>query len=582
MKKYLSKLVSGVLGEMMQSGEIPAMPAFLINVPKEEHGDYVVHVAHVIAKETKRNPKEVAEVLADKIKTADVRELFESVQAVNGFVNVRLSASGVAENVLAIQNEIQIEQVGLDQMTNQPRKVVFEYSSPNTNKALHIGHLRNDVFGASCINLLKAVGYDVIACEIINDRGIHIMKSMLMYQKYGNGSTPESEGLKSDHFVGKYYSMFSQKCSESEEQKLALEEEAQELLRKWESADPEVRALWQKMNNWFFEGVKVTYDLEGTHFDDVEFESSIYDKGRDLVLKGVELGVFQREDDGSVSVDLTSQGLDKKYLLRKDGTTIYITQDLYLWSLRNEKFHPEMAIVVTSAEQSYHFKVLKALFELLNFPWVQNFKHLAYEHVFFGKTKASSRAGNSVTSDDLLRTIEERVRETMRNSKKIKASPDDLEVVQAIAFAAIKYGYLKYDPNTLIYFDLDETIAIEGNTGPYLQYTYARINSILEKAGEFEKLGPYTLTEPSETSLARFLLHYGEVVAQAAQDYKPTSICNYAFELAQKFNQFYDQVSVLNADTEELKNQRLTLLVSVAKVLKHSLGLLGIKTVDKI
>ena len=582
MKKYVSKLVSEVLGEMFSAGEILAMPAYKIEVPKEEFGDFVVHVAHSIARELKRNPQDVALQISEKIKALDTHGKLSSVQALNGFVNITASSGAVADHVLEIQQNIQLDQIGLNLNTGEPLKVYFEYSSPNTNKALHIGHTRNDVYGAACINLLRAVGFDVISGEIINDRGIHIMKSMLMYQKYGEGKTPQSENLKSDHFVGKFYSMFAEKSAESDVVKESLEIEAQEMLRKWESGDEDVRGLWKQMNQWFFEGVRQTYELEGSHFDDVEYESAIYDKGRELVLKGVELGVFQREEDGSVSVDLTDRGLDKKYLLRKDGTTIYITQDLYLWSLRNEKFHPDMALVTTSVEQAYHFQVLKALFELLRFPWAHTFRHLPYEHVNLGKTKMSSRAGNTVSADDLLRMTEDRVRETMHSSQKIKASPDDIAVVQAIAFGAIKYGYLKYDPNTKIFFDLEETIAIEGNTGPYLQYTYARIQSILGKAGEFDLLKPDSLQEPAEKFLARYLLHYNNVVVQAAQEYRPTAICNYLYELASKFNQFYDQVSVLGAESEELKRQRLTLLISVATVLDHGLELLGIQTVDKM
>ncbi|GAC1413426.1 MAG: arginine--tRNA ligase [Candidatus Doudnabacteria bacterium] len=474
-----------------------------------------------------------------------------------------------------MQSEIKIEQIG-QKPNGEAKKVVFEYSSPNTNKPLHIGHTRNDVFGMANINLLRATGHEVVATEVINDRGIHIMKSMLMYQKHGEGKTPESEKEKPDHFVGKFYSMFEGKKTEE------LEIEAQEMLQKWEAGDAEVRALWKKMNDWFFEGVIETYAREGSEFDDVEKESNIYDKGRDVVLKGVQDKVFQKEEDGSVSVDLTDQGLDKKYLLRKDGTTIYITQDMYLWYLRAQKFNPDLAVVTTSAEQSYHFDVLKKIFILLKFPWAENFKHLPYEHVFLGKEKMSSRLGNAVSADELLKMIKERVKETMVNSQKIKASPDDDVLVEAVAFAAIKYGYLKYDRNTKIYFDLEETIAIEGNTGPYLQYTYARIQSIFEKAGKFESMSPEGLVEPAEQSLIRHFLHYNETVAAAAKEFRPTAICNYLFELSQKFNTFYDQVSVLNAPTETQKIQRLNLLLAVANTLKHGLGLLGIKTVEKM
>ena len=530
MKRYIRKLLSEVLGSMLAEGQIRAIPSFNIDVPKEAFGDYTTSVAHNIAREGAFQANDVAEIIGRELKALDHEKIIEEVTMVNGFVNIRIAKDKLAEYVNA---GIQLDNIG------QGKKVVFEYSSPNTNKPLHIGHTRNDLFGIACINILKALGYEVVSCEIVNDRGVHIMKSMLMYMKHGDNKTPESEGIKSDHFVGKYYTMFAEEAVKNP----SLEDEAQELLRKWESGDSEVRELWKKMNSWFFEGVKVTYAREGATFDVVEYESDIYDKGRDLVLEGVTKGLFQKEEDGSVSVDLTDQGLDKKYLLRKDGTTLYITQDLFLWHLRNEKHHPDSAIVTTSAEQAYHFRVLSELFKKLGYSWAENFKHLPYEHVFLGKSKMSSRAGNTVSADDLFDHTVEKVQETMRNSQKIKASPEDLETVHKIALAAIKYGYLKYDRNTKIYFDLDETIAIEGNTGPYLQYTYARINSIVTKSEiSVENISKQKdlslLTENSELALMRHILHYGETVAASSEDFRPNMITNYLYELSSRFNLF--------------------------------------------
>lgn len=576
MKRYIQDTVSQALKELLEAGKITEIPTLEISVPKENFGDFSINAGHALARQKKMNPAEAGELVASKLKDLDHDGNFSEIKVVNGFVNIFIVPEKLGEVVLNLQKEVEIDQVG------KGKKIVFEYSSPNTNKPLHIGHTRNDVYGVASINLLKAIGYDVVSTEIINDRGIHIMKSMLMYMKFGNGETPESAGLKPDHFVGKYYQMFSSVSDADDAQKEQLEAEAQELLRKWESGDKEVRDLWEKMNSWFYEGVKVTYEREGSHFDVVEHESEIYDKGRDLVLQGVEKGVFQKEDDGSVSVDLTDKGLDKKYLLRADGTTIYITQDLYLWYLRNEKHKPDMALVTTSSEQAYHFKVLKMLFELLGFSWAESFQHLPYEHVFLGNQKMSSREGNTVTADDLLLNVKEKVKETMTSSQKIKSSADDEELVEAIAFAAIKYGYLKYDRNTKIYFDMDETISVEGNTGPYLQYTYARINSVLEKvqAGSVSDLN--SLVEPSEKALIRALVHYPDSVLAAAKEYRPSVLCANLFELASKFNSFYDQVSVMNAESEELKNQRASLLRSVAVVLEHGLRLLGIKAVKQI
>jgi arginyl-tRNA synthetase len=585
MKRYVRKLISETLGNMLANGQLRAIPSFNIDVPKEAFGDYTTSVAHNIAKEGHFQANDVAEILAREIKELDKQGVISETKVVNGFVNIFISKEALAEHALKQQTNIELEQIGLDE-NERPRKVVFEYSSPNTNKPLHIGHTRNDLFGMTNINLLKATGFDVVACEIINDRGVHIMKSMLMYQKHGAGKTPTSEGIKSDHFIGRYYVMFAEESAKNEEAAKQLEEEAQELLRRWEAGDPEVRKLWQTMNEWFFEGVKQTYAKEGSYFDEVEYESNIYNQGRELVFEGASKGIFQKEEDGSISIDLSDVKLDKKYLLRKDGTTLYITQDMYLWHLRNEKHHPEQAIVTTSAEQAYHFNVLSEIFKRFGYPWAEGFKHLPYEHVYLGKSKMSSRAGNTVSADELLEHTKERVRETMRSSQKIKASLDDEETIEAIAFAAIKYGYLKYDRNTKIYFDLDETVAIEGNTGPYLQYTHARINSIVNKSAinkeSIAEVKALDLTEPTELILIRHLMHYNETVVAAAQDFRPNAITNYLFELASKFNAFYDQVAVLNTEDENLKKQRLSLLLSVANVLEHGLSLLGIKTVKEM
>ena len=584
MKRYLTKLLSEVLGVMFENGQISALPAFNFDIPKENFGDYSTNVAMIIAREVKFQPNDVAMIIAREITELDQssKKKIKEVKVVAGFVNIFVSKEAAAENVLDLTGDIKIDQFG------SGKKVVFEYSSPNTNKPLHIGHTRNDVFGMACINLLRTTGHEVIACEIINDRGIHIMKSMLMYMKYGKGETPESAALKPDHFIGKYYKMFASEnvkfeaLKKTEFEQTPLEKEAQELLQKWEAGDAQVRELWQKMNAWYYQGVKQTYEREGSEFDSVEHESDIYDQGRDLVLEGVKKGVFHKDETGAVYVDLTEQGLDKKYLLRKDGTTIYITQDMYLWYLRDKKYHPDQAIVVTAAEQIYHFAVLKKIFELLEFPWAQSFQHLPYGFVFLGKNKISSREGKSVSADELLDITKERVAETMRNSLKIKGSADDDALLEAIAYGAIKYGYLKFDPNTQIYFDLEETVAIEGNTGPYLQYTYARIKSILAKAGDVVKEIPVDLDEKTEVALVRHLMHYDEAVVNASRDFRPTAVCSYLFELASKFNSFYDQVSVLEAETEKQKQQRLVLLLSVANVLQHGLALLGIKTVEQM
>lgn len=581
MKSQIRKLLSEALGNMYANGQIFSIPDFDLSEPKQGFGDYSTGVAFVLAREQKVGPNDCAQAITRQIELLDKGKLFAKAEVLNGFINFSISKDMLAAHVFSLQGGVKIEKPGL-RPDGAPKKIVFEYSSPNANKPLHIGHTRNNIYGMSCINLLRATGHAVTAVEVINDRGIHIMKSVLMYMKYGAGATPQSEGIKPDHFVGKFYSMFSEKAAESEEQKRALESEAQELLLRWENGDDQVREIWKKMNAWFYSGLEQTYARDGSNFDDKDFESEFYDKGKSLVNQGVEMGIFKKDADGGVYVDLTSQGLDKKYLLRSDGTSIYITQELYLWVRRYEKWSFDEAIVTTSSEQSYHFDALKRIFRMFGYSWAEKFQHLPYEHVYLGTGKMSSRAGNAVSEDDLIEMIKQKVCETMKSSRKIKASAEDDSVVEAIALAAIKYAYLKYDRNTKIYFDIDQTISIEGNTGPYIQYAYARIQSVLKKAGDFKKEPPKGLVEDSELLLARHLLHYEDVLASAALEFKPNALCNYLFQLASKFNSFYDQVSILGAESERLKIDRLNLLVAAKEALGQGLSLLGIKTLDQM
>jgi len=583
MKQYISELLRQALTELSPE-EAPAVIGesnFETSRPaRPEFGDYSSNAAMALFKQFNQppaaNPPALAKQLAELAKKYDHKDTFAKVEAVGGFINFHLNKSYFAQYALDTIKAVTIENIG------DGSKVVFEYSSPNTNKPLHIGHTRNDLYGAACIRLLKAVGYNVVSCAISQDRGIHIMKSVLMYMKHGAGAAPASEQLKPDHFVGKFYQMFAAEAAKSKEAEDALMEEAQDLLRRWERGDKEVRKVWAKMNAWFFEGVKQTYAAEGSTFDEVDYESEIYDKGRDLVLAGVDKGVFQREADGSVSVDLGDEHLGKKYLLRKDGTTLYITQDMYLWDMRNKRHQPDLAIVTTSAEQAYHFEVLARLFQLIGYPWAVNFKHLPYEHVYLGDSKMSSREGNTITADDLLTTVKDRVRKTMADLEKLKGSVEDEALVTAIAFGAIKYGYLKYEPNTRIYFDPETTIALQGNTGPYLQYAHARIKSILKKADQFTLTAPIALEGEAEMAVLRALERYSDSVVAAAQEYKPNLLCNYLFDLVAAFSNLYGTVPILQGGDEEIKRQRLTLLSATAAVLRHGLGLLGIEAPEEM
>jgi len=577
-ENLLQKSAKQVYKDIPEHLEISAV--FDVVHPKEEFGDYASNMPLVLAKQLKMKPQEIGEKIIAELKKLDVQKLFGEVYFAAGFINFRLSQGFLFKNLSKILEQGDLYGCSI---IGAGKKVVFEYSSPNTNKPLHIGHTRNDTYGMACINLLKSQGYKVVSCEIINDRGIHIMKSVLMYMKFGQGKTPESEKVKPDHFVGRFYQMFAAEAAKSEAAEKELLEEAQTLLQKWEAGDPEVRKVWQQMNQWFFAGVKATYEREGSLFDEVDYESEIYDKGRDLVLEGVKKGLFEKEPDGGVVIDLSNEGLDKKYLLRKDGTTLYITQDVYLWHLRDEKHHPEFALVTTSAEQAYHFKVLGKVFEKLNFPWAKNFRHLPYEHVFLGNSKMSSREGNTITADELVEKVKGRIREVMNSSERVKASANNDKLVESIAFGAIKYGYLKYEPNTRIYFDLDSTISIEGNTGPYIQYAHARISSILKKTPELKRsAASLKILEPAELGLARKLLHFGEIIEFAAKDYKPNLLCNYLFELASLFNRFYQEAPVLQEKNDELKSFRLNLITATAQVIRNGLYLLGIEAPEEM
>ena len=582
MKAYISELIEESVKQISpdQAEAVLGSSSFDVLFPKPEFGDFSCNAAMILFKKFNTapasNPMEFAKLLAEKCAALDGQNIFSKIEAVGGFINFTLFGKQVAHQVNQILENIEIDQIG------QGKKVVFEYSSPNTNKALHIGHARNDFYGKACINLLKALGYDVTTCEIINDRGIHIMKSVLMYQKFGDGQTPETAGIKSDHFVGKFYAMFADKASESEQAEKQLLEEAQDLLVKWEAGDEAVRKTWQQMNQWFFDGVKQTYAREGSTFDEVDFESQIYDKGRDLVLGGVEKGIFQKEEDGSVSLDLEEEKLGKKYLLRGDGTTLYMTQDMYLWDLRNQRHNPDLALVTTAAEQAYHFAVLKRVFELLGYSWANNFKHLPYEHVYLGKSKMSSRSGNTVTSDELINTVIEKVKTTMGELDRLKGSVDDAQLIAQIAYGAIKYGYLKYEPNTRIYFDIDQTISLHGNTGPYIQYANARINSILKKVEGVKPAAPENLELPEEKLLMRILLQYPEVITMAGSEYKPNLLCNYLFELAQAFHGFYAVAQVANEEDKQKQAERITVLLATAKVLQHGLNILGIESPEEM
>jgi arginyl-tRNA synthetase len=572
-REYIKKIVK----KSLPSGVAPEN--FGLEHPRDpQHGDYSVSAPLVLAKKLKKPPLQIARDLAAKMAKADNEKNFVAVTvAPPGFVNIKLSDTFFAKSVAAIHK---LGDSFGGSATGKGKKVIIEYSSPNTNKALHIGHFRNDAIGMAMSNILTAVGYKVVRSVLFNDRGRQICKGMLMYQKFGAGQTPETTGQKPDHFVASFYSRYEAAATRDPQ----LEEEVSQMLIKWEAGDKEVLKLWRQMNAWVYAGYKKTYAREGSVFDDYAYESKIYNQGKDIVNKYLKQGIFQKKSDGSVVVDLTKFGLDEKVLLRSDGTSIYITQDLYLGEVREKKYHPDQMLYVVDITQSYHFRVLFKIYELLGFKWARRSRHLAYGYVFLGQEKMSSRQGNVILTDDFIEEMKKRALATMKNSR-IKTDPNDMDAVaEQLALGALKFGMLGYELKKEIHFDRDKTIQITGKTGPYLQYTQARIQGILRKS-DLKNPKIDTATPVSDTAslaLLRKLYIFPEIVAAAAQAYEPHLMTDYLYEVAQSFNSFYNEVPVLKADTLEQKSFRLSLAAATAQVLRNGLRLLGIAAPNKL
>ncbi len=550
---------------------------FGVEHPREsEHGDYSTNVAMILAKQLKKHPFALAEDLVSQIKEADNKKYFSEVRAVKpGFINIKLSPiylNKILAEVLEKKEEFGKSNEG------ENKKIVLEYSGPNTNKALHIGHFRNDVTGMAIHNILEAQGYDVLTTTILNDKGRHICQGMLMYQKFGEGKTPKDVGMKPDHFVGKFYVMYAQKVEDNP----GFEDEVSEMLQKWEAGDKEVRELWQKMYEWDYEGIHETYAREGSHFDDEQRESDMYAKGKDIVEKYLAEGKFIKKDDGSVVADLTKYGLDEKVLLRSDGTSVYITQDLYLGEFREQKYHPERLIYCVDVRQNYHFQALFDVFDIIGYSFAKKSYHLGYGFVSLKDGHMSSRKGKVVSTDDFLDDLKAKAKQVMSASKvQVEKSNED-EVAEQIAIGAAKYGMLHYEWKHNIVFVPEETIKFTGNTGPYLQYTYARIQGILRKAETETKFTKFSKLESAEEKLLRQLYIFPEIIAAAARTYEPHLLTDYLYDLAQVFNSFYNNLSVLKADKEEEKNLRLSLCSATAQILNNGLRILGIEAPDRM
>ena len=572
---------------------------------KKEFEGNLTLVVFPFLKISRKKPDETAREIGEYIKQNC--EAIADFNAVGGFLNLVIDKKAW----LALLNEMNLnEKFGEKPVTEASPLVMIEYSSPNTNKPLHLGHVRNNLLGWSLAQIMEANGNRVVKTNIVNDRGIHICKSMLAWLKFGNGETPETSGKKGDHLIGDYYVAFdkhyraevaelkakyvAEGMDEEQAEKKAKEEsplikEAHEMLVKWEQNDPEVRALWKKMNDWVYAGFDETYKALGVGFDKIYYESNTYLVGKKKVEEGLAKGLFFRKDDNSVWADLTDEGLDQKLLLRSDGTSVYMTQDIGTAEMRFNDFPIDKMIYVVGNEQNYHFQVLSILLDRLGFKWGKELVHFSYGMVELPNGKMKSREGTVVDADDLIAAMVADAKQTSEELGKFKDMSEEErnEIARIVGLGALKYFILKVDARKNMLFNPEESIDFNGNTGPFIQYTYARIRSILRKAQAEGINIPTTLdgTMPlneKEIELIQKLNEFGAAVEQAGKDYSPSGIANYCYELTKAFNQFYHDYSILGADTEEEKVVRLVLAQNVGKTLKNGMALLGIEVPERM
>ena len=599
-------LVSSVIGglKVLYGQDVPAAQVQLQKTKKEFEG-HLTLVVFPFLRMSKKGPEQTAQEIGEYLQANE-----PSVAAFNvikGFLNLTIASSAWIELLNGIHAD---KQYGIVAVTDNSPLVMIEYSSPNTNKPLHLGHVRNNLLGNALANIVAANGNKVVKTNIVNDRGIHICKSMLAWQKYGNGETPESSGKKGDHLIGDYYVSFdkhykaevkelmakfqSEGMNEEEakakaEAESPLMKEAREMLVKWEANDPEVRALWKKMNDWVYAGFDETYRMMGVTFDKIYYESNTYLEGKEKVMEGLEKGFFYRKEDGSVWADLTGEGLDHKLLLRADGTSVYMTQDIGTAKLRFADYPIDKMIYVVGNEQNYHFQVLSILLDKLGFEWGKGLVHFSYGMVELPEGKMKSREGTVVDADDLMAEMIDTAKETSNELGKLdgltKEEADN--IARIVGLGALKYFILKVDARKNMTFNPKESIDFNGNTGPFIQYTYARIQSVLRKAKEAGIEIPAQLPAGIELSekeegLIQMVADFAAIVKQAGEDYSPSIIANYTYDLVKEYNQFYHDFSILREENEAVKVFRLALSENVAKVVRLGMGLLGIEVPDRM
>lgn len=559
---------------------------------KEFEGNLTV-VVFPFLKASRKSPEATAEEIGNWL-VGNV-EAVEKFNVIKGFLNLTVNPAfwGEVLHKIAVDDEF-----GITPQTENSRLVMVEYSSPNTNKPLHLGHVRNNLLGFSLASILEANGDKVVKTNIVNDRGIHICKSMLAWRKWGNGETPESSGKKGDHLIGDYYVAFDKHyrqelkeimerdgvTEEEAEKRSELMAEAREMLRKWEAGDPEVRSLWKMMNDWVYAGFDETYHRLGVSFDKIYYESDTYLEGKDLVLDGLEKGIMFRKEDGSVWADLTDAGLDHKLLLRGDGTSVYMTQDIGTAKLRYQDYPIDKMIYVVGNEQNYHFQVLSILLDRLGFKWGKDLTHFSYGMVELPDGKMKSREGTVVDADDLMDKMIEGARET--SADRFKDMPEDeaAEVARIVGMGALKYFLLKVDPRKNMLFNPKESIDFNGNTGPFLQYTYARIRSIIRRAGDdFDPTAPLTaVPNEKESVLIQKVADFPSVINEAARSFSPALVANYCYDLAKEYNQFYHDYPMLKEQDDATRRLRLTLSFTVARTLRRAAGLLGMEMPERM
>ncbi|MDR6404507.1 MULTISPECIES: arginine--tRNA ligase [Chryseobacterium] len=553
----------------------------------EFEGDFTI-VTFPLVKQLKKNPESIGVELGEAL--TEQTDLLESFNVVKGFLNVKIKNHFFIDNFSSVMNDF-------DAIEKKNSTVMVEYSSPNTNKPLHLGHIRNNLLGFSVAQILKEDGYDVIKTQIINDRGIHICKSMLAWEKYGKGETPDVLETKGDKFVGNYYVKFDQEYKkeiaelvsqgieeEQAKKEAPLMKQAQKMLLDWENGDEKIRSLWNEMNTWVYEGFNETYKRLGVDFDQVQYESNTYILGKDLIQEGLDKGVLYQKEDGSVWCDLTDDGLDQKLLLRSDGTSVYMTQDLGTAVERFKQNNIQKLIYTVGNEQDYHFQVLFKILGKLGYSWADQLYHLSYGMVELPNGKMKSREGTVVDADDLMQEMYEAAKAKTQELGKLEGLSDEEKHIsyEIIGQAALKYFMLKVDPKKKMLFNPAESIDFNGNTGPFILYTYARVQSLLNKASYQYKAVAEIEFNQHEKELIMLLSNYKEIVARSAELLSPALIANYVYDLVKSYNSFYQSNNILKLEDENLKQARLNLSDLTAKTIKKCLHLLGIKTVNRM